>query len=47
MRDQNIVIRRYMMKSLIYGTEIPHSVINDGNGLRQLLTYLYCFLLGN
>jgi hypothetical protein len=38
-RNQDISIRRYMMKGLKYRTQVAHSVINDRNCLRQLLTY--------
>jgi hypothetical protein len=37
--EQNVGVRRNMMKGLIHGTKIAHSVINDRNDLRQLLTY--------
>jgi hypothetical protein len=39
-RNHYIGIRSHMMKGLIYGTQVTHSVINDRNGLRQLLAYV-------
>jgi hypothetical protein len=39
-RNQDISIRRHMMKGLIHGTQVAHSVVNDRNGLRQWLAYV-------